>query len=107
MVILRGNMTPESPLARPADVYNAASDSYDGPALSFWERFGRETIDRLGLRTGNQVLDVCCGAGASALAAAEDVGPTGSVLGIDLAERLLDSARAKAASRRLGHAVFR
>ena len=42
------------------------------------------------------MLDVCCGAGASAIPAARLVGPTGRVVGVDLAERLLALARAKA-----------
>jgi ubiquinone/menaquinone biosynthesis C-methylase UbiE len=53
------------------------------------------------------VLDVCCGSGASAIPAAEAVGPAGSVLGLDLAERLLELARTKAAARGLGNARFR
>lgn len=86
--------------------YNSAADAYDDPANSFWERFGRITVQRLRLRSGANVLDVCCGSGASALPAAEIVGPSGSVLGIDLADRLLENARAKAAARGLGNVQF-
>ena len=87
--------------------YNAAADSYDDPANSFWARFGRRTIERLGLRPGEDVLDVCCGSGASALVAAEKVEPNGSVLGVDLSESLLALARAKASARRLENVQFR
>jgi ubiquinone/menaquinone biosynthesis C-methylase UbiE len=76
--------------------YNAAADSYDDAANSFWDRFGRKTIERLDLKRGAEVLDVCCGSGASAIPAAQAVGPEGSVLGIDLAESLLEIARTKA-----------
>jgi ubiquinone/menaquinone biosynthesis C-methylase UbiE len=93
--------------AKAAATYNAASDQYDDAANSFWSRFGTRTIERLGLEPGDRVLDVCCGSGASALPAAERVGPTGSVLGMDLAERLLQRARAKASERGLRHAEFR
>jgi len=89
------------------ETYDAASDHYDDPALSFWDRTGERTVERLSLRPGARVLDVCCGAGASALAAARRVGPEGRVLGIDLAGRLLDRARAKAAAAGLAHAEFR
>ena len=92
--------------ARAARTYNAAADAYDDPANSFWERFGRRTIERLELAKGAHVLDVCCGAGASALPAAEIVGPTGSVLGVDIAERLLDNARAKVRTRGLDNVRF-
>jgi ubiquinone/menaquinone biosynthesis C-methylase UbiE len=93
--------------ARAAATYNAASDSYDDPANTFWARFGRRTIERLGLRAGDRVLDVCCGSGASAIPAAETVGPSGSVVGIDLSEKLLELARAKAKARRLQNVAFR
>src|SRR5262245_57567248 len=79
-----------------AAAYNAASDHYDEPALSFWDRYGRLTIDRLALQPGARVLDVCSGSGASALPAAERVSPTGRVLAVDLAEGLLELARVKA-----------
>jgi SAM-dependent methyltransferase len=50
---------------------------------------------------------VACGSGASALPAAEAVGPTGRVVGVDLAENLLALARAKASRRQLGNVEFR
>ena len=53
------------------------------------------------------MLDVGCGTGGSALPAAELVGPGGSVVGVDLAGKLLEIARTKAATRRLGNAEFR
>lgn len=89
-----------------ASAYNAASDSYDGPPLSFWERFGRRTVERLSLQPGQRVLDVCAGSGASALAVAERVAPGGRVLAVDLAQDLLNLARAKAGQRKLRNIVF-
>src|SRR4029450_9543292 len=67
--------------ARAAATYNAAAEAYDDPANSFWDRFGRRTVDRLGLARSARVLDVCCGSGASALPAAEGVGADGHGLG--------------------------
>jgi ubiquinone/menaquinone biosynthesis C-methylase UbiE len=93
--------------ARAAATYNAAADFFDDPANSFWERFGRATVDRIVLPPGARVLDVCCGSGASALPAAEKVGPQGSVLGIDLAQSLLVLAREKAIARDLRNTHFR
>jgi ubiquinone/menaquinone biosynthesis C-methylase UbiE len=87
--------------------YNAAADFYDDPRNSFWDRFGRRTIERLDLQPGARVLDVCCGSGASALPAAEKVGSKGFVLGVDLAEKLLERARAKATKRGLQNLEFR
>lgn len=101
------SMSADEARARVAITYNAAADVYDDPANSFWDRFGRKTVERLHLREGAIVLDVCCGSGASALPAAAIVGSSGSVLGVDLAERLLENARAKAKARGLLNVRFR
>ena len=93
--------------AKAAATYNAAADRYDDPLNSFWARFGHCTINRLNLQPGQRLLDVCCGSGASAIPAAEKVGPDGFVLGIDLSEKLLALARAKANERRLENIEFR
>jgi ubiquinone/menaquinone biosynthesis C-methylase UbiE len=99
--------TPGDAQARAAATYNAAADRYDDPANSFWERFGRRTIERLRPDAGSRVLDACCGSGASALVAAEIVGRQGFVLGIDLAANMLELARRKAAARGLRNTEFR
>jgi ubiquinone/menaquinone biosynthesis C-methylase UbiE len=101
------SITVEEAQARAVRTYNSAADAYDDPANSFWERFGRRTIERLRLPEGAAVLDVCCGSGASALPAATMVGPTGLVLGVDLADRLLEKARNKAEARGLSNIQFR
>ena len=92
---------------RAACVYGAAADHYGLPSLSFWDRFGAATVSRLGLAPGSTVLDLCCGAGGSALPAARAVGPDGHVLGIDVAVRLLGLARARAAGEALANVEFR
>ena len=92
---------------RAARTYAAAADHYLRPALGFWDRWGVATVARLPLSSGDAVLDVCCGAGASALPAARAVGPTGSVLGLDLAEPLLAMARKRAATLGLRNVSFR
>ncbi len=99
--------TPQDAQRKAASAYDAAADAYDHPANSFWNRFGQGTIERLRLGPGARVLDVCCGSGASAIPAAEAVGPRGSVLGVDLAANLLDLARAKASARDLRNLEFR
>jgi ubiquinone/menaquinone biosynthesis C-methylase UbiE len=83
-------------IARAVKTYNAAADTFDAAPLSFWSRYGQRTIDHLNLQPGDDVLDVCCGTGASAIPAAIAVGPTGSVLGVDVSDGLLGLARSKA-----------
>ncbi|MDE2573600.1 MAG: class I SAM-dependent methyltransferase [bacterium] len=92
---------------RAASTYNAAADFFDAAPLSFWDRIGRRTVERISLKRGACVLDACCGAGASAIPAAEGVGAGGRVLGVDLAENLLHLARVKARLHGLSHAEFR
>jgi ubiquinone/menaquinone biosynthesis C-methylase UbiE len=81
---------------RAQETYDAAAEFFDEPALGFWDRFGRASVDRLELLPGATVLDACAGSGASALPAAERVGPSGKVVAVDLADNLLELARAKA-----------
>lgn len=101
-------MTPlEEAKKKAATTYNAASDFYDHPANTFWGRYGRKTVERLRLGPGERVLDVCCGSGASAIPAAEIVGRTGSVVGVDLSENLLELARSKAKQQGLENIEFR
>jgi ubiquinone/menaquinone biosynthesis C-methylase UbiE len=97
----------EDAKTKAAATYNAAADRFDDPANSFWDAFGRKTIEQLHLDRGARVLDVCCGSGASAIPAAERVGPEGSVLGIDLAENLLKLARRKVETQGLRNIDFR
>jgi ubiquinone/menaquinone biosynthesis C-methylase UbiE len=93
--------------ARAARTYSAAADHYLLPALGFWDRWGLATVARLPLSSGDTVLDVCCGAGGSAIPAARSVGPSGSVLGLDLAEPLLALARERARTVGLRNVSFR
>ena len=58
--------------------------------------FGQAAIEAVAPATGECVLDVGCGAGASSLALAARVGPRGQVLGVDISEALIDRARALA-----------
>lgn len=97
----------EKSKAAAASAYNAASDLFDHPSNTFWNRFGQATVDRLSLKAGQSVLDVCCGSGASAIPAARYVGSEGLVLGVDLAENLIALAQSKAVEEGLSQAIFK
>jgi ubiquinone/menaquinone biosynthesis C-methylase UbiE len=58
---------------------------------------GAAALSRFPPREGDRVLDVGCGLGDSALELAELVGPSGSVLGVDIAPRFIEAARAESA----------
>jgi ubiquinone/menaquinone biosynthesis C-methylase UbiE len=86
--------------------YDAAADTFDAPVNGFWALTGRRTVERLALEPGAHVLDLPCGTGASALPAAEAVGPAGSVVAVDLAEGLIELARGKARAAGLANVRF-
>src|SRR5438093_11077547 len=89
---MKANM-PENAQDRAAFTYNAAADFFDASPLGFWDCFGRRTIELASLLSGSRVLDVCSGTGASALPAAEAVGPTGNGIGLDLPSELAEVPR--------------
>ena len=80
-----------------------------------WDRFFDEQMAFLNhrlvgdarLRTGLRVLDLGSGTGYPALLAAQTVGATGRVVGIDLAEQMLEVAGRKATSLGLSNVTFR
>jgi SAM-dependent methyltransferase len=60
------------------------------------EPLGARGIRMLAPAAGERILDVGCGAGATTLALARAVGPTGAVVGVDISRPLLDRARHRA-----------
>jgi arsenite methyltransferase len=70
-----------------ANVPERAAESFAGVANPF--SLGR-------LEPGEEVADLGCGAGTDSLVAAQMVGPTGSVTGIDMTPEMLAKARAGA-----------
>jgi demethylmenaquinone methyltransferase/2-methoxy-6-polyprenyl-1,4-benzoquinol methylase len=58
-------------------------------------RWRQRAAARAQLREGDRALDVCCGTGDLALELARHVGPSGTVIGCDFSQPMLDLARAK------------
>jgi len=83
------------------------SRSLRSPGQLLLHRFGMRSLERIGLQSGERILDICSGSGESALPAAEMVGPDGHVIAADLAERLVGMVRTKAEARRLENIEFR
>ncbi|MCZ1071042.1 class I SAM-dependent methyltransferase [Rhodococcus sp. A5(2022)] len=92
--------------ARLASTFDDASGDFDRLTPTLWGPAGQALIFQLGPGPGATVLDVCCGAGASALPAAAAVGPTGRVHAIDVADDLLEIGRLVAAERALQNIDF-
>ena len=89
-----------------ARVYGDAGHDYVAAAERFWGFGSRGTVARLALRGGERVLDVACGAGASAIPAARAVGPRGHVLALDAAEPMLGLGRERARNEGLANLEF-
>jgi ubiquinone/menaquinone biosynthesis C-methylase UbiE len=85
----------------PKATYDAASRDYADASRDFWQYLSHRTVERLHLAAGDRVLDVPCGTGPSLLAAAEQVGLTGAVVGLDYAEQMLAIAREQVLARKL------
>jgi ubiquinone/menaquinone biosynthesis C-methylase UbiE len=96
---------PDDQKRRVVADFNAMAATYD--ALRFVQVCARRLIELFALRPGAHVLDVATGTGWAALAAAQHVGPTGRVLGVDLAPELLECARQKTAAAGLTQVEFR
>ena len=65
-----------------------------------------ELLARARIAPGERVLDVACGTGLVALAAASAVGTAGQVVGVDLSGRMVEEARERARARGLVQARF-
>jgi SAM-dependent methyltransferase len=89
------------------DFWNAASSGW-AEGMEAFERGAASVTARLlelaGVRAGQRVLDVATGQGEPALTAARAVGPTGRVVGVDIAPAMLEAARRRAAG--LGNVEF-
>lgn len=89
------------------DVDTAPTHDWNGDSGTRWaanlarldvmlEKFGKAAIAAANARPGEHILDIGCGSGTSTFPLAEQVGPGGHVLGVDISEQLVEIARAAA-----------
>lgn len=88
------------------EVFDAAARDHGAAAALLWDPLGEVYVERIRPVPGERVLDACCGAGASAIAAGRAVGATGRVDAVDLAEGLVELGRRRAAAERLEQVRF-
>ena len=64
------------------------------------------SLDAAAAKPGEHVIDIGCGTGDTLLAFAKAVGPSGSVLGVDVSVPMLDFAKHRATEATLSNAAF-
>jgi SAM-dependent methyltransferase len=84
-----------------------ATEAWNGPLFDVWRGFEEIVVENARVHgdaalathpppRGGRVLDLGCGMGDSTVKLAELVGPEGTALGVDVAERMIERARADA-----------
>ena len=77
-------------------LFNAGAADYD--SFTFLRGPAELTAGKANILPGQKVLDIACGSGWATIVAARLAGENGHVNGIDIADKLLEVARQKAAS---------
>ena len=86
--------------AQPAPTHDWNGDSGERWAANLTrldlmlEDFGSAAIAAAKAQPGEQVIDIGCGSGTTSFTLAQQVGPSGHVLGVDISEQLVEIARA-------------
>lgn len=83
--------------------WRARSNEVSTPTRSITDRM----IELAQLEPGHRVLDLACGVGDPALRIATEVAPGGSVLGLDISEPMVTSARELAGAQGIADVEFR
>jgi ubiquinone/menaquinone biosynthesis C-methylase UbiE len=91
MSTIRDNQTKYSVRAN----YDRLSRWYDLFTGNSEQRLAEQAIRQLNLQAGESVLEIGCGTGASLIQMAQDISPTGLMIGLDLSFRMLTHARNK------------
>ena len=86
-------------------VFTRSASSYG--YIRYFPIFGEWLVETAQILEGAKVLDVACGRGAVLFAAAERVGPSGQVIGVDLAEGMARETEMEIQRRRLKQAEAR
>lgn len=87
------------------DTWNESAPEYELVRRNL-DKFNGDLLRAAAPLAGESVLDVACGDGEPALSLAPLVGERGSVLGIDLAERMVEIARNRAKEANAANARF-
>jgi len=87
-------------------VFDTASEGYDSPGTRFFVETADHLVEDMRLKGNENLLDVATGTGNVAVRAAQRL-TTGSVTGIDISEKMLQKAMAKADGLGLHNITFK
>ncbi len=85
------------------DLYRKRAKRYD---LAIWiarlfgfsvDRYRRRTVEALALKPGDTVVDLACGTGLNFDLLQQSVGPSGTLIGVDLTDAMLGEAKHRVA----------
>lgn len=105
--------SPESESVFPVGPVSAKALGYDTDEIDSLPAEVTESFSGVGnplalgsIAPGQMVLDLGCGAGLDSILAARSVGPTGTVIGIDMTTEMLDKAKRNAVAAGVGNTGF-
>jgi ubiquinone/menaquinone biosynthesis C-methylase UbiE len=84
-------------------VFDRAAPTYDRVGPRVFSHFGNRLVELSGLSSGASVLDVGCGRGAVLFPAAQKVGASGCVIGVDRSRGMLTETAAEIEQRGLSN----
>lgn len=99
-------MDPEEASRLLIEEYSRMARVYDACVAPYHAPIARRLVELAGVGANERVLDIGCGTGIAAFAAATSVGRSGSVTGIDLAEDAVHLAAERAAAMGLRQVRF-
>lgn len=85
------------PSDRVAALFDRVADTYDAVGVDWFTPIAAGLVRELAPAPGDRALDIGCGRGAATAPLAEGVGPGGTVLGFDLAPRMVAATAAELA----------
>ena len=86
-----------------ASRYDLANDVLSFGVHRLWRK---SLVNRLKMKQGHKVLDLCCGTGDLAFESAKKVAPDGRVIALDFVDEMLEIAKNKSKSRKFKNVDF-
>lgn len=89
------------------NLFNKVSSVFDSSGPRYFAYFGERLVEQAGVKEGEYVLDVASGKGASLFPSIEEVGPKGKVIGIDIADGMVNESNLEMQRRGIKNAEVR